>query len=230
VLTPVLQTAGKLNIIEQNCHIHILTQPECIAEYTGRAMLSLTCGDIGTDEVEMENQLSRWFRLAEKWGAVMLIDEADVYLERRQITDLKRNSLVSGKLQNHFGLILRCICQQGLNSYFAVFLRCIEYYRGILFLTTNRVGHFDDAFVSRIHVVIRYDNLKDEDRKRIWEQFFNKLTDERDDFIITRRAKSYVLEDDVISKMEWNGREIRNGMTSFNSSTYLISFVPQLKC
>ncbi|GAQ42498.1 hypothetical protein ANI_1_2222094 [Aspergillus niger] len=159
---------------------------ECIAEYTGRALLSLTVGDIGTDEVVMERQLSKWFRLAEQWGAVMLIDEADVYLERRQITDLKRNSLVS------------------------VFLRCIEYYRGILFLTTNRVGHFDDAFISRIHVVIRYDNLSEENRRTIWEQFFDKLTDERHDFVVTRRAKSYVLEDEVISKMQWNGREIRN--------------------
>ena len=52
----------------------------------------------------MERQLSKWFRLAEQWGAVMLIDEADVYLERRQITDLKRNSLVSGKFDK---LILR---------------------------------------------------------------------------------------------------------------------------
>ncbi|GLA73490.1 hypothetical protein AtubIFM55763_004411 [Aspergillus tubingensis] len=156
------------------------------AEYTGRALLSLTVGDIGTDEVVMERQLSKWFRLAEQWGAVMLIDEADVYLERRQITDLKRNSLVS------------------------VFLRCIEYYRGILFLTTNRVGHFDDAFISRIHVVIRYDNLSEENRRTIWEQFFDKLTDERHDFVVTRRAKSYVLEDEVISKMQWNGREIRN--------------------
>lgn len=59
-------------------------------------MLSLTCADIGTDEVEMENHLSTWFRLAEKWGAVMLIDEADVYLEQRSKNDLKRNSLVSG--------------------------------------------------------------------------------------------------------------------------------------
>jgi hypothetical protein len=65
-------------------------------------MLSLTCGDIGTDEVEMEKQLSKRFRLAEKWGAVMLIHKADVYLERRQITDLKRNSLVSGKLAESF--------------------------------------------------------------------------------------------------------------------------------
>ncbi|KAI2896788.1 hypothetical protein CBS76997_9224 [Aspergillus niger] len=160
--------------------------PDKRTEYTGRALLSLTVGDIGTDEVVMEKQLSKWFTLAEQWGAVMLIDEADVYLERRQITDLKRNSLVS------------------------VFLRCIEYYRGILFLTTNRVGHFDDAFISRIHVVIRYDNLSEENRRTIWEQFFDKLADERHDFVVTRRAKSYVLEDEVISKMQWNGREIRN--------------------
>lgn len=45
----------------------------------------------------MESQLSNWFRLAEKWGAVMLIDEADVYLEQRSKTDLHRNSLVSGR-------------------------------------------------------------------------------------------------------------------------------------
>jgi hypothetical protein len=45
----------------------------------------------------MEDQLSKWFRLAEIWGAVMLIDEADVYLEKRQLSDLQRNSLVSGK-------------------------------------------------------------------------------------------------------------------------------------
>lgn len=59
--------------------------------------MSLTSGDIGTDEVEMESKLSKWLLLAEKWGAVMLIDEADVYLEQRHRTDFQRNSLVSGK-------------------------------------------------------------------------------------------------------------------------------------
>lgn len=44
----------------------------------------------------MEERLSKWFRLAEIWNAVMLLDEADVFLERRQLNDLKRNSLVSG--------------------------------------------------------------------------------------------------------------------------------------
>lgn len=70
---------------------------ECIAEATRRPLLSLTCGDIGTNEVTAERTLSKWFLLAEKWGAVMLLDEADVFLEKRSVSDLKRNSLVSGK-------------------------------------------------------------------------------------------------------------------------------------
>jgi hypothetical protein len=60
-------------------------------------LLSLTCGDIGTDEKTAEEKLSKWFRLAELWGAVMLIDEADIYLEKRATSDLSRNSLVSSK-------------------------------------------------------------------------------------------------------------------------------------
>ncbi|KAK4175481.1 hypothetical protein QBC36DRAFT_311961 [Triangularia setosa] len=67
-------------------------------------------------------------------------------------------------------------------------LRCIEYYRGILFLTTNRVGHFDDALISRIHVVIEYDQLSEDNRRQIWTQFFNKFIDERQNFSVTRRA------------------------------------------
>lgn len=44
----------------------------------------------------MEENLSRWFKLGEKWGAVMLLDEADVWLEKRIISDLRRNTLVAG--------------------------------------------------------------------------------------------------------------------------------------
>jgi hypothetical protein len=59
--------------------------------------MSLASGDIGIDENTMETQLMKWFKLAEKWGAVLLIDEADVFLEKRHLADIKRNSLVSGK-------------------------------------------------------------------------------------------------------------------------------------
>ncbi|KAI1460023.1 P-loop containing nucleoside triphosphate hydrolase protein [Annulohypoxylon moriforme] len=160
---------------------------ECISELIGRPLLSLTCADIGTDEEVMESRLSGWFKLAERWGAVLLLDEADVWLERRMISDLKRNTLV------------------------AVFLRCLEYYRGILFLTSNRVGTFDDAFISRIHVVIKYEDLGEPERKQIWKQFFDKLERERKDTIIVEsRAKHFVMNDSEMKKIPWNGREIRN--------------------
>lgn len=79
------------------------------------------------------------------------------------------------------------------------------------------MGHFDDAFVSRIHVIIKYDNLGEDYRRIIWRQFFDKLSDERSDFMITARAKAFIFGDsggdssDAICKQKWNGREIRNG-------------------
>jgi hypothetical protein len=54
--------------------------------------------NLGINEETMEKNLMNWFNLAENWGAVMLIDEADVYLEKRVTGDLTRNSLVSGLL------------------------------------------------------------------------------------------------------------------------------------
>jgi len=87
----------------------------------------------------------------------------------------------------------------------------MEYYRGILFLTTNRVGHFDPAFFSRIHVYIGYKPLDKEGRKRIWLQFFKKLETERaGELCVKAGAKKYILSDDVLEDTEWNGREIRN--------------------
>lgn len=69
---------------------------ECISEQIGRPLLSLTSADFGSDEADMEENLSDWFKLAETWGAVMLLDEADVWLEKRLVSDLKRNTLVAG--------------------------------------------------------------------------------------------------------------------------------------
>jgi hypothetical protein len=77
-----------------NCIINKL--PECVAKYTRRPLLRLTVADIGTNEREMEDILGSWFQRGANWGAIILIDEADVFLEKRQVKDLQRNSLVSG--------------------------------------------------------------------------------------------------------------------------------------
>ena len=87
----------------------------------------------------------------------------------------------------------------------------MEYFGGLLFLTTNRVGQIDDAFISRVHLAIGYRNLSGEDRKRIWNGFFQKLIRERAGKIqIAPGAKRWVLE--MAMNKEQNGREIRNAL------------------
>lgn len=107
-------------------------------------------GDLGTDPQTLDMNLTRIFTISSRWGAVVLIDEADVFLEERSFHDLMRNAMV------------------------AVFLRQLEYFRGILFLTTNRVRTFDEAFQSRIHVSLRYLDLTSDAKRQIWVAFLKK--------------------------------------------------------
>lgn len=58
--------------------------------------MALTIADIGTKEIKVDQELLRWFDIAEAWNAVLLVDEADVFLEQRKTRDLARNGLVSG--------------------------------------------------------------------------------------------------------------------------------------
>lgn len=81
---------------------------ECIAEHSGRPLMTLTSSDIGIQPSEVETKLETNFNLAKKWGAILLIDEADVYLERRTLSDLTRNSLVAGKGECSLGVLSRC--------------------------------------------------------------------------------------------------------------------------
>jgi len=164
---------------------------ECVAELTRRPLLSLTSGDISTSMTagSVEGNLNYFFQLGERFGALVLLDEADVYLEERRARDLRRNGLVS------------------------VFLRALEYYKGVLFLTTNRVESFDGAFTSRIHVALHYRRLTDTDRRRVWTNNFERL--ERDSGGRCRvpvAAREFAYESREIRRLRLNGREIRNAL------------------
>ncbi|PVH88747.1 P-loop containing nucleoside triphosphate hydrolase protein, partial [Cadophora sp. DSE1049] len=114
-------------------------------------LYSITSGELGTEVAQTDFQLRTIFARAKVWDAIVLLDEADVFLAQRSATDLKRNAYVS------------------------VFLRLIEYHKGIMFLTTNRLQDFDDAFQSRIHLTIRYEALDSIRRASIWGNFLKKV-------------------------------------------------------
>ncbi|KAI3338719.1 hypothetical protein F4824DRAFT_499095 [Ustulina deusta] len=95
-------------------------------------------------------------------------------------------------------------------EYSSGFLRALEFYDGILFLTTNRVGSFDDAFTSRVHVQLYYPDFDDDQRLQIWQTFIDNLAKERGDYMrLNINAKEYIGGNEVRA-LKWNGREIRN--------------------
>jgi len=99
--------------------------------------------------------------------------------------------------------------QDGNANHAAVFLRVLEYYDGILILTTNRVGSFDEAFKSRIHLALLYPNLGEEQRERIWMNFI-KMLDQ-----MNERVDIADLELNIhrMARIRINGRQIRNVIT-----------------
>jgi hypothetical protein len=123
---------------------------EVYSEIVRRPLYRVHSGQLGLNVAAMETSLKEALLRAQRWGAVMLIDEADVYIKRRQ-DDMTMNAVVG------------------------VFLRVLEYFNGLLFLTTNRIDDIDEAIVSRCIALIRFHSPDEEARRRIWsvmsEQF-----------------------------------------------------------
>ena len=74
----------------------------------------------------------------------------------------------------------------------SVFLRKLEHFDGILFLTTNHMQAFDPAILSRIHLPLRYEPLKKEARGEVWQFFLQQAT---------TTAGRAVYDDQVIKEM-----------------------------
>ncbi|KAL7957136.1 AAA family ATPase [Trichoderma compactum] len=160
---------------------------ESVAEIAKKPLYPVTCGDIGTKPEAVESYLESVLHLGKTWGCVVLLDEADVFLEQRSLEDLHRNALVS------------------------VFLRVLEYYDGILILTSNRVGTFDEAFKSRIQLAVHYSNLTIHQRTKVWENFIGRLKELNEEGIDFDDLEDKVPE---LAIKEMNGREIRNAITT----------------
>lgn len=138
----------------------------------------MSAGDLGTD-ARIEHELNKIMDIAHSWGAVLLLDEADVFLEQREHQDVNRNALVS------------------------IFLRLLEYFQGILFLTTNRVETFDEAFQSRIHIALKYSELTRSAKKEIWKMFLLKVGESGGATEVFREA-----DFDELAKSKLNGRQV----------------------
>ncbi|OJK03522.1 hypothetical protein ASPACDRAFT_39138 [Aspergillus aculeatus ATCC 16872] len=162
---------------------------ECVAELCNLPLYPITCGDLGITATDVESRLKYIFTQAQKWKCVLLLDEADVFLSQRE-NNVKHNSLVS------------------------VFLRVLEYYQGILLLTTNRVGKIDEAFRSRVHISLYYPPLDKRSTQKIFVENMD-LAEKRGKSVIRVNrdeirdfAREHYRSNDP--QRRWNGRQIRN--------------------
>jgi len=146
-----------------------------------RPLYSVSASELGYSAGSVESSLQEAFDLAARWKALILLDEADVFLEKRSDNELERNKVVS------------------------VFLRKLEYFNSMVFLTTNRPDSFDEAFRSRIHVAIKYKDLTVDARRTVWNQFVTTAED-------SAQYGVHIEESDIdqLAKRQLNGREIRN--------------------
>lgn len=116
---------------------------EVYSEIVKRPLYRVHAGQLGTDVQSVENQLEVILRRSERWGSVLLLDEADVYIRQRG-NDIAHNAVV------------------------AAFLRTLEYFHGLLFMTTNRAKDVDDAIASRMIAMFKYDTPDKEQATAIW--------------------------------------------------------------
>jgi hypothetical protein len=147
---------------------------EVYAEQTQRPLYVLELGELGTNVQQLEENLNRVFDRVARWNAVLQFDECEIFLAQRG-EDLERSAIVGS------------------------FLRLLDYYHGILFLTTNRAEVLDHAVRSRVMLKLDYPDLDHAARSVIWTTMLE--------------AAGLTLADGSIGELaetNLNGRQIRN--------------------
>ncbi|KAK4189827.1 ATPase, AAA-type, core [Podospora australis] len=154
---------------------------ETSADASRRLLITSSLDELNKDDIPsvFEYHLKRLLQYATRWKAVVLLDEADVFLEKRDDAPggEKRNALV------------------------AVFLKHLEFFSGIVFLTTNRAKSFDPAMKSRLHLALEYKPPGIETRQHLWTQYLSAIPASEIDMDINEDIDELLPE-------KLNGREI----------------------
>ena len=153
---------------------------EAISEMLHRPLYSISIGQLGTSPEALEEKLGEILDLCQRWDALILLDEADIFLEKRsKESSLERNAMCS------------------------VMLRLVEYFKGVLFLTSNRVDSLDPAFKTRITLALQYEALNEEAREKVWSNLLDASGQ-------NPLVESGTLDVKALARSKLNGREIKN--------------------
>jgi SpoVK/Ycf46/Vps4 family AAA+-type ATPase len=68
---------------------------EAIADKIRKPLYTLSAGELGQTANQVESFLGKALELAEKWDAILLFDECDVFLQERSMAHLGHNEIVA---------------------------------------------------------------------------------------------------------------------------------------
>ncbi|KAF5000836.1 hypothetical protein FGRMN_1444 [Fusarium graminum] len=152
---------------------------ESVSENLKRPIYRVDASDLGDDSKQLEPRLKTSLTRCAHWDAILLLDEADVFLETRSTSNFVQNEMTS------------------------IFLRVLEYYKGVMILTTNRYPAIDPAFESRIDITLVFQDLDPKSRAKIW---YNFLIREDANLAQDREAIG------KLAKARLNGRQIKSAV------------------
>jgi hypothetical protein len=107
------KAAGNIILCKGDPGVGKTLTAEVYAEVMKRPLYSIRSGSLGSSADEISLKLEHVFKRCRRWNCVLLLDEADVFVLERG-DDPEQNAIV------------------------AEFLRALEYFPGIMFMTTNR--------------------------------------------------------------------------------------------
>lgn len=150
---------------------------EAVSELLRKPLYNVGVGELGTTVEVLEKKLSNIIEIANSWDAIILIDECDIFMEQRSTNDVVRNAMV------------------------AIFLRLLERHQGVMFLTTNRIESMDEAFRSRISMILQYDNLTNETKSKVWSNL-----------LLASNLSDCDINIDKLVEYTLNGRQIKSAI------------------
>ncbi|KAI1973217.1 hypothetical protein LOZ53_001075 [Ophidiomyces ophidiicola] len=151
---------------------------EAMSEHFQRPLHSISAAQLAVEPDRLEDNLTHIFQIAKRFDTLLLLDKADVFLERRASINASKDATVT------------------------IFLRKLEYFQGIFFLTTNRDAELDEAILSRIHLKLKYEALNQRQRKDMWARFATRAR--------THQGPVMVSDTDLdrLAILDLNGREV----------------------
>lgn len=139
---------------------------EVFAETIERPLYIVASSQLGANPSDLESELKQVLGRASRLGAILLIDEADVFLYARG-ENITQNAIVG------------------------TFLRILEYFQGTMFFTTNRETLIDDAILSRVTAQVKFEIPGPENQEKIWRILADISHIKLSDFEIKKFVKKH---------------------------------------